>query len=407
VPKLFGDTLGIGLYPRPVLRQAADVAGLGGLTLVVVLVNDGVRAAGMAVARGALRTAAVALSTSAALIAILALYGTLRLAALDIAPTGPPITVGVVQADVAHYERLAAEVGTYAAVRQILDAHFALSDELLARAPLDVLVWPETVYPTTFGAPKSPDGATFDRAIGGLVERSRRPLVFGAYDAEGGREYNSAVFLSPGAGHDVAFDTYRKTTLFPFTERVPSWLDGPRIRRALPWLGSWTPGTGASTVTLELADGRRVRVAPLICYDAVDPRNAARAVRAGATLIVTLSNDSWLADGAGAWLHFVVSVFRSIETGRPQVRATTTGISALITATGTVVVASGIHERTGLAGRLAPVGTPPPLAVRWGEWLGPLAALVAVAGLVGRRRGPQQGGFEVSSRRTMAKKRPT
>ena len=231
--------------------------------------------------------------------------------------------------------------------------------------------------------------------------------MFGAYDAEGNREYNAAVFLAPEAAHEVAFDTYRKTTLFPFTERVPSWLDGPRLRRALPWLGSWTPGAGVSTITLELADGRRIPVAPLICYDAVDPRNAARAVRAGAALIVTLSNDSWLAGGAGAWLHFVVSVFRSIETGRPQVRATTTGISALITGTGEVVATAGVHERTGLVGRVVPVATPPPLTVRFGEWLGPLGALVASAGLVGRRGGAQQGGPVVSSSRAIAKKRPT
>ena len=52
-----------------------------------------------------------------------------------------------------------------------------LSHEALAAAPLDLLLWPETVYPTTFGAPKSPDGAAFDRAIGQFAAAYARQTV--------------------------------------------------------------------------------------------------------------------------------------------------------------------------------------------------------------------------------------
>ena len=52
----------------------------------------------------------------------------------------------------------------------------------------------------------------------------------------------------------------------------------------------------------------------------------------GATLIVALSNDSWIAEGAR--LNFAASAFLSIETRRPQVRATTTGISAIVDSQG-------------------------------------------------------------------------
>ncbi len=380
LPKLFGDTIGQALLPARWIRQAADVVGVAGLTLAIVLVNDGVRAI-----VASPRRALAPLAGIAFVVGTLAAYGMVRVTALDAAPREPAIGVGIVQADVAHYDRLAAEVGTYAAVRRILDAHFALSDELLGRG-VDVLVWPETVYPTTFGTPKSEDGATFDRAIGGLVAKSGRPLVFGSYDAEAGSEYNAAVFLEPAAGDDVTFATYRKASLFPLTEEVPRWLDGPRLRTWLPWLGSWHPGTGAAVVDLTVPGKGTVRVAPLICYDAVHPEHAARAVRDGAELIMTLSNDSWLADGAR--LHFVVSVFRSIETRRPQVRATTTGISAIVTPAGDVVARAGVHERAGLAATVVPVHDEPTLAVRWGNWLGLCcAAIVAVMLAVGGRRG--------------------
>ena len=205
-----------------------------------------------------------------------------------------------------------------------------------------------------------------------------RPLVFGSYDAEGDHEYNAAVFLEPDGHGGVTFDTYRKATLFPLTERVPAWLDGPRLRAWLPWLGSWRPGTGDVVMQVGLRDGRRLQVAPLICYDAVYPQNAARAVREGAEVIVTLSNDSWLDAGAGARLHFLVALFRSIETRRPQLRATTTGISAVITPAGDVIASAGVRERAGLVATVTPVRGHVPLSARRGDWLGPVAMGLAV-----------------------------
>jgi apolipoprotein N-acyltransferase len=244
-------------------------------------------------------------------------------------------------------------------------------------------VWPETVYPTTFGSPKSEEGAAFDRAIAGFVARTGVPLVFGAYDADGGIEYNAAVFLEPGRRSrqpaPVEFDTYRKASLFPLTERVPAPLDGARMRRWLPWLGTWAPGTGGDVVTLTLRDGRRLRIAPLICYDALAPELARAAVRAGAEAIVTLSNDSWFADGPAPWLHLVGAAFRSVETRRPQVRATNTGISAVIDATGGIVVMAGVDRRAVLAARVMPEPGASTPFLRWGQWIGPLALAVGLA----------------------------
>jgi len=383
VPKLFGDTLGVGLWEAPWLRQAADLGGLPGLTFALVLGNDGVRAA-------AVRRALRPLVATAGIAAALAAYGAVRAAAAPPAPAAPPIAFGVVQAGVAQYDRLRAEVGTHEAVRRILDAQIAVSRRLLDGATPDVLVWPETVYPTTFGAPKSDDGAAFDRLIAGLVVATGRPLVFGAYDADGGVEYNAAFFLEPDGAGGVTFATYRKAALFPLTERVPAWLDRPAVRARLPWLGSWRPGTGAAVVPLRLPGGRRVRVAPLICYDAVDPRRAAAAVRDGAELIVTLSNDSWLGT-AGARLHLAVSGFRSIETRRPQVRATPTGVSAVVTPAGDVIAAAAVGERTGLAAAVAPVASGVPLAARLGNWVGPAGALLAASLLARRAKSPRTG----------------
>jgi apolipoprotein N-acyltransferase len=381
-PKLFADTIGHGLYASAWMRQAADVAGAPGLTLVLLLANE---CALGALRAGAWRRALAPLAGCAGLALALLAYGAVRCAQL--AGDGTRVSAGVVQADIAHYDRLAAEVGTFEAVRRILDDHFALSDEVLERGDPDLLVWPETVYPTTFGSPKSPDGAAFDREIAAFVARSGRPLVFGAYDAEDGDEFNAAIFLAPAAHGPLAFEAYRKASLFPLTERVPALLESGLVRRWLPWLGAWKPGKGAAVVPLTLRDGRTIRVAPLICYDAVDPGLAVAAVRSGAELILTLSNDSWFAAGGGPRLHLVVSAFRSLETRRPQVRATNTGISAIIDATGEILASAAVGERTTLVASVRPERAATTLVLAWGNWLGPVA-LAGAAILLGVPRRP-------------------
>ncbi len=392
VPRLFGDTLGFALYPAPWLRQAADLAGPAGLTFLVVIANEASadaveRALGARGLHARLAAALPGAARVAAVVLALAAYGAWREHALAYPSDAPAIRVGVVQANMSHYDRLAADVGRFEAVRRILDGHFALSNELLARGDVDVLVWPETVYPTTFGAPKSEDGAAFDREISGFAARTGVPLVFGSYAVAGDDEFNAAIFLEPRDG-PPAFAAYRKATLFPLTERVPRWLDSPRVRTWLPWLGTWKPGSGGDVLPLRLRDDRIVRVAPLICYDDLAPRLARAAVRSGAGVLIALSNDSWFGDGPGGLLHLVGAAFRSIETRRPQVRATNTGISAIISPTGAFVTTLRSGARGTLAGVVVPESRATTLALAWGDWFGPTALVLGLVLLVPVRRRP-------------------
>jgi len=390
-PKLFADTLGHGLYASSWMRQGADIAGAHGLTFLLLLGNEGALAttrAALANAplRARLRRACAPAASVVMLVIALLAYGAWRCAELaaDGRRSGA-VTVGVVQADIDHYDRLRATLGTFEAVRTILDTHFALSAEALGHGDVDFLVWPETVYPTTFGSPKSDDGAAFDREIGTFVARARVPLVFGSYDAEGQDEFNAAVFLAPAEHGPLAFETYRKAWLFPLTERVPAAIDTARVRRWLPWLGTWKPGTGPKVIPLSLRDGRTLEIAPLICYDAVAPAFALAAVRSGADLIVTLSNDSWFTYGDVPRLILIVSAFRSIETRRPQVRATNTGISAVIAPSGALLATAPVHGRAAMVETVEAAPRATTLMVAWGDWFGPVALACGVVLIAARR----------------------
>ncbi|WP_224240835.1 apolipoprotein N-acyltransferase [Hyalangium gracile] len=386
-PKLFADTLGQGLYSSVWLRQGADIAGAHGLTVALILGNECVLAAVKAFsARGwkwpgarELRTPAAVL---VALVVVLTGYGAIRYRQVsEQVGTGPGLTVGVVQSNITQYGRLAAEMGTYDALRMILDTHYQLSDELMKDTKPDLIVWPETVYPTTFGSPKSEEGAEFDQDLSQFVGERQMPLIFGAYDLEQDREYNAAMFLGPvGTPEEKRLElgVYRKTKLFPLTEWVPESLDKPWVRGMLPWLGTWKRGPGPQSFGFPLRGGRVLKVVPLICYEAIFPDYVAAAVRKGAELIVTLSNDSWFGTSAGPKLHLTLAAFRSIETRLPQVRATNSGISAYITPTGEIVREVQTGQRAGVVVTIpptAPIGT---LMVAWGDWFGPTALILGM-----------------------------
>jgi apolipoprotein N-acyltransferase len=391
-PKLFGDSLGYCLLGAAWLRQAADLAGVPLLTFAMVVVNECVWAAFRNRAAGLCRPVLAPLAGVAAVLAALAGYGAWRTAELTAsAADAAPVTVALVQAGLGHYDRMAEEIGRYETVRLILDEHTTRSAAALARGDVDLLVWPETVYPTTFGRPKSADGDAFDRELAAFVARAGVPLIFGSYALAGSEEFNAALFLAPDAGGPHPFATYRKTRLFPLTERVPALLDSDWARAAMPWLGTWKPGAGATVVPVAVKGRPPVMTAPLICYDVLDSALAHEAARAGAEMIVTLSNDSWFGSGPGGRLHQLGAAFRSIETRRPQVRATNTGISAVIAADGTLVATAGAEERATLIGRVVPERQRVTLVMRWGEWLGPVALVVAAVLVMAVGRGPSRG----------------
>jgi len=394
VPKLLGDSLGYGLYPSSLMRQAADLGGAAGLTLLLLLANEGVASA-LARRSEGLRAMARPLALAMLVPLSLAIYGQFVLSAYERQAAAPQLRVGLVQANLGDYERRRGEVGAYAVVRESLDRHFAMSHDAVVRQGAQALLWPETIYPTTFGRPKSEAGAAFDAEILATVNAAGVPLVFGTYERDEAGEYNAAAFVRPGSGL-VGF--YRKTLLFPFTEYLPDWLDVPQVRRLLPWAGNWQPGNGARVFPLRLADGREVPVLPLICLDDVDSALSLQGARMGAQAILSMSNDSWFSGGElGARLHHAAAAFRSIETRLPQFRATTDGFSAAIDARGEVLAGSARGAPALVIADL-PVRQPvPTLMVLWGDWVGLAAAaflLVLAAArlpLAWRGRGLQGG----------------
>ena len=188
--------------------------------------------------------------------------------------------------------------------------------------------------------------------------------------------HNSVLVMD--AKGDI-LDSYDKAHLVPYGEYLAlRWLLEPLgATRLVPGAIDFWPGPGPRTLDLPF-DGKRIKVGMQICYEiifsgqVVDPKNRPE-------FIFNPSNDAWF----GSWgqpQFLAQAQLRAIEEGLPVVRATPTGISAVIDADGRLdeSLPSG---KSGRIDALLPVAKAPTLFARYGNILplGFAALLIALA----------------------------
>jgi apolipoprotein N-acyltransferase len=167
-----------------------------------------------------------------------------------------------------------------------------------------------------------------------FVRENRTALILNSLEpAPANGAYNSAVMVNE-EGRKVA--QYDKIRLLPFGEYVPlpRWLPGVNIIPVM--VGDFTPG--AEYKLMQVSD---VRFGVFICFESAFPSISREFARGGADVLINISNDGYLGPTPVMRQHLANTVFRAVETGRPVLRVTNTGISAYITPRGEVIGATG------------------------------------------------------------------
>ena len=197
------------------------------------------------------------------------------------------------------------------------------------------------------------------------------------------------------AGHEdpptaalQAFHRYDKSHLVPFGEFIPTgfrWF----VRMMNIPLGDFARGGLGQP---PLAFGGQ-RLAPNICYEDLFGEELAVGFAdtpTAPTVLVNLSNIAWFGDTVAIAQHLQISRLRAMELGRPMLRATNTGATAVIDHTGRVTHALPRLTRGGLDAEVRGREGLTPFArwaARWGLWpLGLGAALLLALAWAGRRR---------------------
>jgi apolipoprotein N-acyltransferase len=335
-----------------------------------------VLAGGLALFAAPSRTPRYALAGAGALLlAVLAAGQALR--AIEwTQPAGDPIRVRLVQGNVPQDLKFADD-----GMQRAAETHA----RLLQGPRVDVAVLPESVFPVPAGY--LPDEVT--RSMLEFVTANDSALIFGVFVEEPGyRFFNSALALSPdGAGGTAPVQRYSKHQLVPFGEFIPRGFRWFVDLMQIP-IGDQQRGA-LRQPPLQLA-GQRIAVN--ICYeDLFAPviRAAFADPDAAPTLLLNLSNLAWFDDSIALDQHLQISRMRALETGRPMMRATNTGATAIIDARGNVVAVLPYLTAAALDAEVTGhVGSTP--FIRYGHAL-PLALMgtaLAVALALVRRRTP-------------------
>lgn len=226
----------------------------------------------------------------------------------------------------------------------------------------DLVVWPETAIPVWYARVREDYKADLERQ----VRATDTALILGVPTREQGRAYNSALAV----GEEP---TYHKRHLVPFGEYVPF---RSVFGDLLDVLGA--PGSdfsaGSRATLLPVGD---YRAGVVICYEIAFGPETARFFP-GADLLVNISNDAWFGATIGPRQHLQIARMRAMEFSRYVLRATNTGLTAIIDPRGRVVERAPQFEPTVLAGQVMPRTGMTPYA-RWTD----TPVLVGLAAVLG------------------------
>jgi len=265
-------------------------------------------------------------------------------------PHGAPISVRLLQGNVAQGEKFEADY---------INGALALYRDLITAAPADLIATPETaivLFPQQLPPDYLPSLAKFARDTGSS-------LLYGIPLADSPTRFTNSVAGIAPSGQTYRFD---KQHLVPFGEFVPTGFRWFVDMMQIP-LGDFHRG---AQIQPPFAVKDQL-VLPNVCYEDAFGEEIAAQLRDAprpATILLNASNLAWYGESVAIPQHLQISRMRALETGRPMLRATNSGATAVIDARGNVTASLPFYGRGVLAARVQGMqGTTP--YIRFGNML--------------------------------------
>lgn len=205
-----------------------------------------------------------------------------------------------------------------------LDLYLALSEQY---KDSQLIIWPETAIPVLYHQAQE-----FIKSMETTAKMQQRDFLVGIpfNDVATNKFYNGIAVI--GSTDDI----YYKQHLVPFGEFLPfdKWL-----RPVLDLLEIPMSDFSAGPKRKPVVRAANEIIGVSICYEDVFGEEVIAALPE-ATLLVNISNDAWFGDSIAPHQHLQMARMRALETGRYMLRATNTGVSAIIDEKGAITVNS-------------------------------------------------------------------
>ena len=245
--------------------------------------------------------------------------------------------------------------------------------ELARSADSKLILLPETALPMlNVDVPPDYLKALADRAV-----QNGGDMLFGVPELDpSGSYYNSVMSIGTGPAQ-----VYRKHHLVPFGDYFP-------LRPVLGWIMNLLHipmsdfSRGAQVQKPLQVAGQKVAVN--ICYEDAFGEEVIRQLPE-ATMLANFTNDAWWGDTVASRQHLQIAQMRALETGRPMLRATNTGVTAIIDPRGQIVASAPEFTTTTVSGEVRGYQGSTPYIVFGNAGLLVLAAAMLVIPLIAAR----------------------
>jgi apolipoprotein N-acyltransferase len=249
----------------------------------------------------------------------------------EIHPTGETVKVALVQGNIPQSMKWEPE-----ALWPTLLKYMDLSRE---HFDADIIVWPEAAIP----APESMVQDFLDNAnkVANLNDTS---IITGIISHQHNEFYNSLIVLGNHSQKQQTAPDYegdgsnqfKKHHLLPIGEFVPF---ETLLRPIAPFFNLPMSSFARGEYQQPNLSALGHKVAPAICYEIAFPEQLRDSVNQGTDLLLTVSNDAWFGTSNGPLQHMEIAQMRAIELGRPLVRATNNGVTAVVDENGNITAA--------------------------------------------------------------------
>jgi apolipoprotein N-acyltransferase len=264
------------------------------------------------------------------------------------AEKNPQLNVRVVQPNIGNFIKLESERGNRNSLRSVLDSYFQLSTENHV-TPRDLIIWPETAYPSLFFADNMKKNRDFPLPplFKDIIAKTGAEIFIGGYDAqvipgEGQQsDFNSALFFSR---NEYLKEVYHKRKLIPFGEGLPFGPLNPMFKKIITNISYF--GEGKEWTGFKTDNG--IPFISAICYEILFTdflRDFLNAQKEEAQFLINLTNDSWYGDTSEPFQHMFLAKWRALEFNITLIRSTNTGITTIFFPHGGESKRLGIGEK--------------------------------------------------------------
>ena len=202
--------------------------------------------------------------------------------------------------------------------KAVFNNHFERTQDEIAKDPnVDFILWPEN----------SVDVDPFLNAdVKKALDSIQQPLIIGAILNKGNKSLNTSILW----GGELP-ETYIKQHLTPFGEYIPLRSLARIVSPLVDDVDDFSPGDLGKTFSIG-----DIKVAPVICYELIDDDLLHQAT-VNSNILAVQTNSATFGMSAESAQQLSITRVRAIEHGRNIASVSTTGYSAIIDFSGTVI----------------------------------------------------------------------